>query len=372
MTTGAQERGRAMAGSTPLVSIILPVHDGERWLEEAITSVLTQTFTDLELIAVDDGSTDESGAILADAQRRDPRVRIVTRPNGGIATAMNSGIDAARGRYLARLDADDVCHPTRIARQVEHLRANPDVAAVGTAIRVIDADGRELRTVVNPSRAEGLAEAFELHDLIANPSVVMDADAVRAVGGHRAAFEPADDYDLFLRLLDAGYALDNLPEVLVDYRWHGGNVSVTAERRQRERAFDAILSHRLRVAGLPDGIGEDGERTHRTMLDAVPEAVLAAADPHLLHLLVLHLSEDAALSRGGLADAGRGVARIERALRGHPLFVRPALRLLAADLAAVRPGAAGRDLAIAARGTATALRREWRRRLARLPLRATS
>ena len=122
----------------PAVSVIMPVFNGRRYLAKAIASVLAQTFADFELIVVDDGSTDRTPEILARFAENDARIRIVSRPNTGIVGALNDAIAVARGEFLARMDADDLCEPERFAKQVEYLRAHPDCVIHGTQILRID------------------------------------------------------------------------------------------------------------------------------------------------------------------------------------------------------------------------------------------
>jgi glycosyltransferase involved in cell wall biosynthesis len=138
VTAGAG--GSATTG--PAVSVVMPVYNGETFLEEALLSVLTQSLRDIEVIVVDDGSTDRTPEILAYVT--DPRVRVLTQPNGGIAAALNFGVAHARGRYVARMDADDRCVPERLDRQVSFLETHPEVAAVGSSYRLIDESGAYL------------------------------------------------------------------------------------------------------------------------------------------------------------------------------------------------------------------------------------
>ena len=118
----------------PSVSVLMPIHNGEPTLTEAVESVLAQTFGDFELIAVDDGSTDSSLAKLQSFARGDPRVRILSRPNTGIAGALNDSIQQARGEFLVRMDADDIALPQRFEKQVAYFRAHPDCVLVGSRV----------------------------------------------------------------------------------------------------------------------------------------------------------------------------------------------------------------------------------------------
>lgn len=126
------------------VSVILPVHNGERFIEQAVASIGRQTLGDLELVIIDDGSTDHSPAIGAEAARRDARVTLIRQRQAGVGAALNRGLSVARGRFIARMDADDVSHPDRLATQAAFLEAHPDIAAAGSGYVPIGPDGRAL------------------------------------------------------------------------------------------------------------------------------------------------------------------------------------------------------------------------------------
>src|ERR1700761_204383 len=125
----------------PLVSVLMPVFNAQRYVAAAVNSILDQTLGDFELIIVDDGSTDQSTAILRRLAGRDGRIRLISRPNTGYVVALNEALDAARGEFLARMDADDVSLPQRFEKQVQFLQENPDFVLVGTHVTTMDADG---------------------------------------------------------------------------------------------------------------------------------------------------------------------------------------------------------------------------------------
>jgi len=228
----------------PEISVIMAVRDGARWLGEAIASVVAQTHGDWELIVVDDGSTDGSGAIVQ--RHADPRIRFVQNDRMlGQTASLNLGLGLARGRFVARLDADDRAHPTRLARQVAVLRAEPGLALVGTQAWRIDDRGRRNGTVERPC-APASVRWYGLFDNPFIHSAVMTRRAlVDEVGGYDAAFDYAQDYDLWSRLLARGEGR-NLPEKLVDYRTHAGSrtgaVVNGVGAHQRSGAFAARLS----------------------------------------------------------------------------------------------------------------------------------
>ena len=209
---------------TPRVSVVMPVRDGERFLREALDSTLAQTLDDLELIVVDDGSTDATSEILAEAAHRDPRVRVQRQEPGGLTVAINAGCALAQAPLIARMDADDVMLPDRLERQAAHLDAHPEVALLGGGIVLVDEQGREI------DREPGRPQLdFLVRNELTHATVMMRADALRALGGYR--LDQSEDYDLWLRF-DERYGVAALAEPVIRYRLHPGQFSVTALERQ--------------------------------------------------------------------------------------------------------------------------------------------
>ena len=224
--------GEGATTGRPAVSVLMPVYNAERYLAEAVGSILAQTFADFEFLIVDDGSTDGSLAILRRFEASDPRVRLVSRPNTGYVTALNEMLGMARGELLARMDADDVALPHRFARQVEFLRDHPEVDALGGAQEQIDARGRFLYIHRDPVGHEEIQEQALIGRCPLNhPSVMMRRHAVLDLGGYRTEMMPSEDLDLWLRMGERG-RLANLPEVVTRYRIHDGSISVSQQARQ--------------------------------------------------------------------------------------------------------------------------------------------
>jgi GT2 family glycosyltransferase len=224
----------------PQVSVLLPVRDGARWIDAACASVLGQSLTALELIIVDDGSTDETPSRIAALALSDRRVRALRQSPLGLVAALNKAIDSARAPLLARLDADDVALPERLARQKEHLDRHPGTVLLGTWAQTIDADDHaigQLRPESDPAR---LAILLRRRNPFVHSTVMMRADAVRRVGAYREACRHAEDYDLWLRLAETG-AVAILPEILVRYRIHAASVT---RRAVLQQGFAARLARR--------------------------------------------------------------------------------------------------------------------------------
>jgi len=231
----------------PTISILMPVYNGARYLREAVESLRAQTFGDFEIIAVDDGSTDNSGAILQKLAQTDPRIRIISRPNTGIVGALNDGLAVARGEFVARMDGDDIAHPERLAVQLSHLRAHPELVAIGCGVRMVDPAGRALKnfTVCTdaPTLRRELIEAKTIG--IIHPTLFVRRSVLERVGGYRSQYNFVEDIDLFLRLLDEG-DLGNAPDILLDYRQHLQSTNSTRHEKQHPLMAQCYAEHRER------------------------------------------------------------------------------------------------------------------------------
>lgn len=248
-----------MAVPPPTVSVLMSVYSAERYVEQAIRSVLGQTFRDLEMIVVDDGSTDGSIAIVERLAREDARIRFWARPNKGIPATANEMIAQARGRYISLMDHDDVMLPDCIATEVAYLDANPQVVVVGIMDDYIDGEGRDIRRRTSLkhrlapfTRMRRDLEAFPPHiPFVSNPGSMMRADAVRRVGGYRTVFRYASDNDLWFRMSEVG-EIHRLHAVHLKYRKHERNTTVL--HRETVLMYDVvvILSAAARHHGLDD------------------------------------------------------------------------------------------------------------------------
>ena len=238
---------------SPQVSVVIPSYNGERYIAEAAGSILAQTYTDLELVVVDDGSTDGTCAILRALADHDSRLRLVEKSNEGLIATLNRGVAEARGRYIARLDHDDISRPTRIAAQSAFLDTNPDFIGVGCLIENVDADGHVLaRARIRHETLVHAPAAFPpRQQWLYGPTPMIRADALREVGGYRTQFLAAEDRDLCWRLGAIG-RLHRLPLVLVEHRIHAGNMSRLKRRVQIFSALLADLSAICNHLGLDD------------------------------------------------------------------------------------------------------------------------
>jgi len=260
-------------------------HNDERFVAEAARSILSQDFADLELIVVDDGSTDGTADVLAGLN--DARVRIVRQENTGLTRALNAGLALARGEYLARQDADDRSAPGRLGRQLQFLDDHPRAVMVGCQAAVIDEDGDRIGVVNVETDPGRIDEKLPVENQFVHGALMMRREPVLAAGGYRAAFRYAQDYDLVLRWQGSG-CLANLPQELYAHRLRGDMVSL---RHRREQLAYAELARRMwrerQVRGEDDVDG--GADVHALLpRDDALGADDSAYDERYMHLCLRH------------------------------------------------------------------------------------
>lgn len=233
-----------MREPSPTVSVVLPVRDGAAVLARAVASLRAQTWFDWEIILVDDGSVDATPGLLAEIAREEPRVRALTRPREGLVAALNAGLAAARGEFVARMDADDEAHPERLAEQVAFLRAaeNREIGLVGC---LVDFGGDRaasegyalhvdwINSLTTP--AEIALNRF-VESPLAHPSVMFRRELLEKFGGYRAGDFP-EDYELWLRWLDAGVRMAKVPRSLLTWHDRAGRLSRSDARYGPEKFF---------------------------------------------------------------------------------------------------------------------------------------
>ena len=234
----------------PRVTVVLPVWNAGEYLAAAVESIRGQSLADWEMLAIDDGSTDGSRQVLDDFARRDGRITVTSRPNRGLAATLQEGIERSRTGIVALMNADDISHPDRLARQFAFLRRHPTVAALGTQTRLL-VDGHattiESRLPLSP---EACQRFLPVAPPLAHPTVMLRRAAVLAVGGYRPR-STVEDYDLWLRLADR-FDLANLPEALLDYRLHDGQFSSARDEKVAVATLVVRAAAAERRAGRPD------------------------------------------------------------------------------------------------------------------------
>jgi glycosyltransferase involved in cell wall biosynthesis len=235
----------------PHISVIMPVYNAAPFLSQAVESILAQTNPNFEFLIFDDGSTDGSIDILNRFAKSDSRINLHLGQHRGYSPWLNEGLKAARGDYIARMDADDIALPDRFALQVDFLRNHPEVVVVGGLVLAIDADGDP----IYPWQFPMTHDEIDADILVArtggliHPTTMIRRRAMLDVGGYRTDFEPAEDLDLWLRLAETG-KLANLPQQVLYYREHALSVSKVKQDRQWAQAQRAITEARIR-RGLP-------------------------------------------------------------------------------------------------------------------------
>jgi hypothetical protein len=254
----------------PRIAVLLPARDAAATIRPAVASILRQTERDLALVCVDDGSTDETGEILGRLARRDRRLTVVAGPGEGIARALHRGLSLCDAEVIARMDADDVAHPERLALQLEALRADPGLAAVGARVRLFPRRHVREGMVRYAAWLNGLTSPdLVVRDLfvespLVHPAAAIRRDALEGAGGWRDGPFP-EDYDLWLRLAEAGGRLSNLPRLLLDWRESPGRLTRTDPRYALARhvALKCAYLARGPLAGRREvaiwGAGETGK-----------------------------------------------------------------------------------------------------------------
>lgn len=227
----------------PTVSIIIPIYNGEKYLTESLISVLYQTYSAIEIIAVNDGSTDRSLEILQHLQKSDNRIVIIDQKNGGIVSALNAGIAQAKGKYIARMDADDISFIDRIEKQVQVLEADHKkrVALVTGGFEVIDENSEFMYREILPTESVDIKRLLYVQNCIAHGSVMFRKDTFNKLGGYSANCGPTEDYELWTRMAAEGkfVALEDLI-----YRWRQNRRGITFTNN------DAMQKHAMTINKL--------------------------------------------------------------------------------------------------------------------------
>lgn len=268
--------------ATPRVTVFVPVHNREDMICVAVNSILAQTFTDFELVVVDDGSTDRTVEVLE--RYDDPRLRVERNPsNLGIPATRNRGLELARGEYIALLDSDDHAYPERLARQVRYLDAHPDITQVGSWCSFMDAGGKMLGKVRRqPTRSDDIHAHMLFHCPLVNRTV-MARTAVLREAGYDTDYPRCQDYDMHARLIANGHALANLPEILVCGREHPGRFTgqTSGIGRERKMAIYARMLARIDIEANDDELAGHHALTRPTERPLSAEEFLGWAEAWL-------------------------------------------------------------------------------------------
>jgi len=240
------------------LSVVMPVWNGERYLAEAVESILSQTLQTFEFLILDDGSTDSTPDILRAFANRDSRIRLIQLNHEGIVVALNCGIAEAKSNWIARMDCDDIAHPDRLKKQIRAITSHPGSVLCHTGIRQI---GEPALMAIQPrfSRTKAfLAARLCFQCPIIHPSVIFSKSAFLQAGGFRESERHAEDYALWGRLLSLGDFV-GLPEPLLNFRVHGGSISKKKADVQGRLTSEIARRHCRQFMGLTDS---DAVRAH--------------------------------------------------------------------------------------------------------------
>jgi glycosyltransferase involved in cell wall biosynthesis len=216
-----------MISPEPLVSVVMPVYNADRYLPESIESIFSQTLTNFELIIICDSPTSETIQIMSNFQKRDSRMHVIFQDRAGLIASLNKGIQVARGKFIARMDADDVSIPDRLQKQVLFMDQNPECSLVSSHIEFIDETGKFSgfwKSDIRAKTTREIKKRLPFKNCIAHPTVLIRSTVMK-----KYAYDPnqkkSEDYDLWLRMASDNLNLGKIPEVLVKYRKHQSSVS---------------------------------------------------------------------------------------------------------------------------------------------------
>ena len=232
----------------PNISVVMSAYNAELYIEEAIQSILNQTFENFEFIIINDGSTDNTLNLIKPYEQKDNRIILISRENKGLIASLNEGIEKAKGKYIARMDADDISLPTRLEEQVNHMKSN-DVILCGTFIELFGAESKIRKYPISDS---DIRSFFIFRSPFAHPSVMMDAKIVKSIK-YNKDFIHAEDYKLWAEFLQYGKAV-NIAKVLLKYRITPeqitskyGDISVEISKKvRREYINDFFIKNNIR------------------------------------------------------------------------------------------------------------------------------
>jgi glycosyltransferase involved in cell wall biosynthesis len=280
------ERVGGQSIGEPTVSVIMPVYNTAEYLVEAIESILSQSLRDFEFIIIDDGSTDASGEILGRYKDIDSRIRVERQENSGIVMALNKGMKMATGKYIARMDSDDISLPERLARQVAFMESHPEVGVCGTACRLFGGSAGVSWTTTDP---EEIKSRLLFWPCMSHPTVMMRRDVVVKENlYYKPDFKMAEDYELWVRF--SQYAqLANLPEVLLLYRIRGNQITSMFDSEVTTRA-SLVQKQALATLGIEpsDAEMELHLSLHRSSFERSQDYV-KRVDAWLCRILVANL-----------------------------------------------------------------------------------
>jgi glycosyltransferase involved in cell wall biosynthesis len=253
--------GDSPNGSAPEVSVLMSVRNGVPYLTPAVASIAAQTFTDWEFVIVDNASQDGTWDELEAWARRDPRIRLLRNSRDlGHSGGLNRGLGACRGRWVARLDADDIALPEWLAKGLQFARAHPQACVISCLAYLIDSTGKRVSRValdvITPEKFREYTARNEMIGIL-HSGTLIERSILTAVGGYRPAFDPANDSDLWARIADHGGMILVQPEYLMEYRIQENSVTTQSYERLRLKHQWAKACMRARRGGRPEPTWEE-------------------------------------------------------------------------------------------------------------------
>jgi glycosyltransferase involved in cell wall biosynthesis len=237
----------------PMITVLMPAYNAECYIAEAIDSVLRQTYVDFEFIIVNDGSTDNTLNIIN--RFNDPRIRIINQDNQGVAAALNNGLKHARARYIARFDADDICYPERLKKQLSFLEKNPEYILAGSDVEYISAGGDHLFNFECIAHThEEIIQKMYFYCPFVHPAVMYKKDTIISLGGYPENAHNFEDYLLWTGIAKAG-KLYNIPEPLIKYRLNP--TSATIDEKWRGKRFRSLKRNAVLRGAITPAEGEE-------------------------------------------------------------------------------------------------------------------
>lgn len=222
-----------------LVSIVLPVYNGEKHLEECLDSLLRQTYKNFELILINDGSNDRTDNIINTYISRFSNINYINRINKGLIYSLNEGFKAARGEYIARMDADDVALPQRLENQVSYLVNNPEISFIGSDVILIDGSSNECGRIIGPKSINATKIRSLFRPPIIHPTLLIRSSALvdQFPNVYSTFFENAEDYELWTRLISQGHVAVNIPSFDLKYRVHEESITKQKAHEMKIKSF---------------------------------------------------------------------------------------------------------------------------------------
>lgn len=264
--------------NSPLVSVVIPCYNAEKYLQVALESIINQTYPNLEIIVIDDGSQDNSYSVCNQTASEDKRILLLKNDeNLGLISTLNKGISIASGKYLARMDADDISVLTRIEKQVEYLENNPDCSIVGTNSTPIDINGKHLRkdNFLFFKHSNTLSFSSYFSQPFFHGSILAKTEVLQS-NHYSHDFKHSEDFELWLRLVSKGHRLKNHPDSLYYYRINPDGVSVNNENQQIESHNSASKKYLDSLLGIPVNkkvVGFLNNRPQRVSVAEIKESI---------------------------------------------------------------------------------------------------